>query len=94
MHTIQNEYEWDPAKAAENLRKHGVRFAHAALALRDDRALTRHDPDSNGEVRYISLGMDAMSRVLVTVFTHRDEKIRIILSRKASRSERRLYEQG
>jgi uncharacterized DUF497 family protein len=94
VHTIKSsEYEWDPAKARENFRRHGVSFADAALALRDALALTRHDPDSNGEVRYVSIGMDAMFRVLVTVFTHRGAKVRIISSRKATRAERSLYGQ-
>jgi uncharacterized DUF497 family protein len=85
------EYEWDSAKSEQNLRKHGVHFADAALALRDELALTRHDPDSNGEARYVSVAMDPMGRVLVTVFTYRGARIRIISSRKATRSERRSY---
>ncbi len=94
MHTIEfSRYEWDPAKARTNLRKHAVSFADAALALRDERALVRHDPDSNGEVRFVSMGMDPMFRVLVTVFTHRGTRIRVISSRKATRAERRTYQQ-
>jgi hypothetical protein len=42
------EYEWDPAKAAENLRKHRVRFADAALSLEDPFGLSVPDPDSSG----------------------------------------------
>jgi uncharacterized protein len=70
-----------------------VSFADAALALRDERSLVRHDPDSNGEVRFVSMGMDPMFRVLVTVFTHRGISIRIISSRKATRAEWRAYQQ-
>ena len=94
MHTIETqEHEWDPAKALANFSKHGVRFADAAAALRDEFALMRVDPDSNGEVRYVSLGMDFTARVLLTVFAHRGEKIRIISSRPASRTECDRYMQ-
>ena len=94
MHTLRKlEYEWDSEKAKVNARKHGVSFADAALALGDDFALTRHDPDSNGEVRHVSIGMDPMFRILVTVFTFRGDKVRIISARKATATERRPYRQ-
>lgn len=86
------EYEWDPAKAKANLRKHQIAFADAALALEDPRALTMADPDVSGEQRFVSLGADPNGRVLVTVFTPRGRRTRIISSRKASRNERRTYE--
>ena len=88
------DYEWDPAKARRNAAKHSVDFADAVIALSDDSAATIPDPDSEDEDRFVSLGMDPNGRVLVTVFTHRGEKIRIISSRKASRGERRQYEEG
>ena len=88
------DYEWDPAKAQANLRKHGVDFTDAVIALEDDLALTQPDPDSVNEERLISLGMDAIDRLLVTVFTYRSDRIRIISSRKAKRSERRRYEEN
>lgn len=88
------EYEWDPAKAAENFRKHGVRFADAALSLEDSMGLSTPDPDSPGESRLLYLGADPAGRVLVTVYTVRGRIARIISSRKASRSERRAYEAG
>lgn len=86
------EYEWDPAKAAANRRKHRVSFADAALSLEDPRALTIPDPDSSGEERFLCLASDPAGRVLVTVFTPRGRITRIISSRKASRSERQTYE--
>jgi uncharacterized DUF497 family protein len=70
-----------------------VHFSYATAALLDDRAVTRHDPDSNGEARDLSIGMDQFGRVLVTVFTYRGARVRIISSRKATRSERRGYVQ-
>ena len=86
------EYEWDPAKAKVNLRKHRVSFADASLALEDPRALTIADPDASGEQRFVSLGSDPAGCVLVTVFAPRGLRTRIISSRKASRAERRAYE--
>ena len=61
--------EFDPAKARSNIRKHGVSFAHAEQALRDEMAVTVEDPDAVGEQRFIALGMDALGRVLVVVHT-------------------------
>ena len=86
------EYEWDPAKATANLKKHGVRFADAALSLEDPRGLTMPDPDASGEARFVCLGADPSGRLLVTIFTPRGRVTRLISSRKASRAQRRIYE--
>jgi len=86
-------YEWDPAKAAANLRKHHVDFADAALSLEDPNALVISDPDVSGEERFICLGADPEGRLLVTVYAHRGKRVRIISSRRASRGERRRYEE-
>jgi len=86
-------YDWDPAKAAANLRKHGVDFADAVSALEDPFALAMTDPDSNGEQRLISVGMSLTGRVLVTVFTHRGDIVRLISSRPANTRERRRYQE-
>jgi uncharacterized DUF497 family protein len=85
-------FEWDPAKAAANLEKHGVDFADAVSVLSDDLALTVQDPDSESEERFVSLGTDAYERLLVVVYTWRDERIRIISARRATGRERRRYE--
>jgi len=85
-------FEWDPAKAAANLEKHGVDFADAVSVLSDDFALTVQDPDSESEERFVSLGTDAYERLLVVVYTWRDERIRIISARRATGRERRRYE--
>jgi uncharacterized DUF497 family protein len=84
--------EWDPAKARANLQKHGVDLADAVIALEDDLALTIADPDAEGEERFVSLGMDSRGRLLVTVFTVRGNRVRLISSRRATRAERRAYE--
>lgn len=84
-------YEWDEFKARANERKHGVDFADAALVLEDDRALTVRD-DASDEERWITLGCDALGRLLVVVYTWRDEVARLISARKATLAERRQYE--
>jgi uncharacterized DUF497 family protein len=85
------DIEFDPAKAASNLKKHGVSFAHAEQALRDPQAVTVEDPDSMDEQRFVTLGMDALGRVIVVVHTQREERTRLISARKASRGERKEY---
>ena len=85
------EFEFDPTKAQANIRKHGVSFSHAEQALRDPMAVTIEDPDAIGEQRFVSVGMDALGRVLVVVHTQREERTRVISARKASRGESEQY---
>jgi len=85
--------EWDPKKAASNLKKHGVRFTDAYSVLEDTQALTIDDPHPD-EQRHLTLGMDALGRVLVVSYTWRGDRLRIISVRKATPSERRQYESG
>jgi uncharacterized DUF497 family protein len=84
------EFEWDEAKAESNLRKHRVDFADAATVLHDEQALTFLD-DSSDEERFITLGIDALARVLVVVYMWRGETVRLISARKADAEERRQY---
>jgi hypothetical protein len=84
-------FEFDPAKAASNLAKHRVSFAHAEQALRDEHALTIEDPDAIGEQRFLTLGMDALGRILVVCHTQREERTRLISARKASKNEAKHY---
>ena len=93
VRTYTTFYEWDPAKASSNLAKHGVRFADAVAALEDDLGLTLRDPDSESEERFVTLGLDFFGRLLVVVFTWREEHLRILSARKASPAERRQYEE-
>src|SRR5690606_9870141 len=91
-------YEWDPAKAAANVERHGVSFADAVTALEDELALTIPDPDSVGEDRFVSVGMDATGQILVTVFTFRGDVVRIKSSRKprkvSGNATRNCHEKG
>lgn len=84
------DYEWDPAKAIANLKKHRVNFADAVTVFSDDRALTMEDPQPNEE-RSITLGMDPHGNILVVVYTWREDRIRIISERKATPAERSQY---
>jgi len=82
-----------PAKARANLRQHGVRFADAVTALEDARAISVRD-EGQHEERLISIGMDSLGRILVVVYTWRDERVRLISARRATRREARQYEEG
>jgi uncharacterized protein len=86
-------YEWDPAKAEANQKNHGIRIADAVAVFSDERALTLDDPHPEEE-RYVTIGMDALGRVLVVVYTWRGEVIRLISARKATRAERTQYAEG
>ena len=85
-------YEWDNQKRKSNLEKHGIEFADAISALDDTAALTRQDEEAE-ELRFVTLGSDATGRLLVVVYTYRDEDVvRIISARRATRAERTVYE--
>ncbi len=88
------QFEWDPAKAKTNLRKHGVSFREAATVLLDPLGITIFDPDhSDEEDRFITFGFSAAGRLLIVAHTERGERIRIISARGITRAEREAYEQ-
>ena len=85
------EFEWDPRKAKENLRKHGVDFADAVIALEDENALTIEDP-GHDELRFKTLGMGPALNILFVVHCEQSaNSIRIISARKADKKETRFY---
>ncbi|MGH7091797.1 MAG: BrnT family toxin [Stellaceae bacterium] len=87
----QMEYEWDNAKAAANLRKHGIEFRDAIAALEDPNRIEDVDRSALGEERIDVIGM-AMRRVLFVVTTLRSGNLcRIISARKATRDEQERY---
>ena len=87
-------FEWDPAKAKLNARKHGVTFDQASTVLGDPLALLMPDPDhSRGEERYLVLGTSSQHRLLVVAFVERGPRTRLILARPATPRERRQYEE-
>jgi uncharacterized DUF497 family protein len=88
-------FEWDGGKAEANVQKHGVSFQEAKTVFNDPLAMTIADPDhSSQEDRYIDLGMSARGRILMVWYTERRGNIRIIGSRKATRGQKRQYEEG
>ncbi|NBO09777.1 MAG: BrnT family toxin [Actinobacteria bacterium] len=92
--TSELKFEWSPAKAQANLRKHGVSFEDARSVFSDENARLIHDPDhSKDEDRFILLGLSNNLRVLVVAHCYRsnDQVIRIISARKATREEQRHY---
>ena len=87
------EITWDARKAASNPKNHdGVTFDEARQVLFDPFALTRKDSDSENEQRLVTLGMGGKGRILVVVYTYREETIQIISAWKASEPQRRRYE--
>jgi uncharacterized DUF497 family protein len=89
------EFEWDDSKAEANLRKHGVSFDEAASVLGDPLAITFFDPaHSDDKDRFLTIGMSKEGRVVILSHTDRDDRIRIISAREATRGERRGYEDG
>ena len=80
-------------KARLNFRKHGVSFADSVTALEDYRALTQRDLSVDEEERWVTVAMDGLGRVLVVVYTWRDEDLRLISARLATKRERRTYEE-
>ena len=88
------EFEWDPDKATRNLTKHGVSFQEAATVFGDPLALTFFDPDhSEEEDRFLTFGNSSDGRLLVVSHTDREDRIRIISARRATRKERKSYEE-
>jgi uncharacterized protein len=89
------EFEWNAKKARENIKKHGVSFEEASTVFGDLLALTIYDPlHSEEEDRFVTLGESERRRLLVVAFTDRDDRIRIISARVATRRERKDYEKG
>ncbi|WAC06866.1 MAG: BrnT family toxin [Thermodesulfobacteriota bacterium] len=84
---------WGPENAKLNFQKHKIRFSDAESVLFDPLALTQEDKDADGEQRFISIGTDAFNRVLVVVYAFRGDKIRIIPARRATKKERKCYEE-
>ena len=87
------EFEWDPEKAAANVKKHGVDFAEAMTVFSDPLEVTIADPDhSEDEQRFLSIGSSTAGRLLVVAYTERAGRTRIISAREASAQERQHYE--
>jgi uncharacterized protein len=89
------EFEWDESKAAVNLSKHGVAFEEAKTVFNDPLYIDFYDPDhSYDEHRYLILGESQQGRLLLVSYTERSNVIRLISAREATRTERKVYEEG
>ena len=86
-------FEWDENKANENLKKHGVSFDEAKTVFNDPFSVTIDDPDhSIEENRYVDIGLSSKGRLIVVSYIERNDRVRIISSRKATKKERKDYE--
>jgi uncharacterized protein len=89
------EFEWNPDKAVLNLRKHDISFKEATPVFDDSLSVTFPDPEhSVGENRYVIIGISGLGNLLVVSHTDRENRTRIISARKATRQEKRFYEEG
>lgn len=88
-------FEWDPEKAATNLETHRVSFEEAATVFGNPLAVTFFDPDhSQDEDRFLTFGKSENNRLLAVSHTDREESLRIISAREATRRERKQYDEG
>jgi len=94
------EFEWDDQKNRANIAKHGIDFEQAKAVFDDPYLVTRIDDRFEyGEVREVSIGQmplvtQGQALIVVVVHTERDGITRLISARKATKQERRLYEEG
>lgn len=89
------EFEWDKNKALTNLSKHGVSFDEAKTVFQDPFYIVFDDPDhSFEENRCVAIGQSAQGRLLFISYTERRNRVRLISTRKVTRSEKELYEEG
>jgi uncharacterized DUF497 family protein len=87
-------FEWDPAKARSNHKKHRISFQEATTVFGDPFAATYSDPDhSESEQRFITVGMSGSGRVLIVAHAGRGDRIRIISARETTKGEREQYEE-
>jgi len=88
-----SEFQWDEEKAKSNLKKHGVSFEEGATIFNDPMIATILDPDhSKDEERFISIGMSVIRRLLTVIHMYRKDRLRLISARKATKAEKKNYE--
>ena len=89
------EFEWNKGKAEANLSKHGVSFDEAKTVFDDPLYIDFYDPDhSEDEDRYIIVGQSQQHRLLIVSYTKRQNIVRLISAREATRTEKDAYEEG
>jgi uncharacterized DUF497 family protein len=88
-------FEWNPEKATNNKKIHGITFDEASTAFKDTLSLTIYDPlHSEDESRLVLIGNSYRNRLLVVIHTERGDRVRIISARKAKKKERQHYEEN
>ena len=89
-------FEWDESKERINISKHGIDFSTAALVFGDDNRIEKYDDlHSISEDRYITIGeINGIAIIVVVVYTERENSIRIISARLATKSEKEAYYNG
>jgi uncharacterized DUF497 family protein len=88
-------FEWDQGKDSANRRKHGIGFAEASTVFGDPLSVTIPDPDHAGdEERFVIVGMSSKRTLMIVVHTVREERIRLISARPATKCEKRNYEEA
>ena len=87
-------FQFDPRRAASNLKKHRISFADAEGMFFDPLAIHQTDPDAEGEERFVAVGMASAGQILVVVYTLRGGDIRLISARRATHREVKNYEAG
>jgi len=85
-------FQFDPTKAASNLKKHGISFADAEGVFYDPLAIHCNNPEAKGEERFVAVGMGSTGEILVVIYALRGEEIRLISARRATRHEVKNYE--
>jgi hypothetical protein len=92
---VAMEFEWDERKAAANLSRHGVSFDEAKEVFEDPLYVDFYDPDhSYDEHRYLIIGLSQRRRLLIVSYTEREDTVRLISAREATRGEREAYEES
>ncbi|CAN5541076.1 BrnT family toxin [soil metagenome] len=87
-------FEWDQDKAESNFKKHKIAFEEAESVFCDPLSLTIPDPEhSVDEFRFVDIGISKNNRLLIIAYTEREDRIRIITARKATKTERQKYEE-
>ncbi|HQX16330.1 MAG TPA: BrnT family toxin [Anaerolineales bacterium] len=91
---MKTDFEWDPEKSQKNFQKHEVSFEEASSVFDDPMFITVLDDEhSDDEERYITIGISNKTRLLLVAHTERDNRIRVISARKATKHEEKFYEE-
>lgn len=92
--TVDIDFDWDEDKATANVKKHGISFEEAKTVFGDPFSVTISDPaHSSSEYRFVDIGTSARAMVLAVTYSERGRTIRLISCRKATKAERKIYEE-